>query len=257
MKVLLIGDVVGAPGCRFLKETLRGLKREHQIDLVIANGENSAVGNGILPQSAEAMLSAGVDVITSGNHVFRRFEIYNYLEDHPYVLRPANYPSCTVGNGYYVIDRGKYSICIINLLGRVYMDSLDCPFQTAKRIIEKEKCRFNIIDFHAEATGEKMALAYYLDGKASCVVGTHTHVQTADECILPGGTGYISDLGMTGPNDTILGVTPQNVIDKMVTGMPSRFVVPQSGRCKLEGVVVKLNEQTGRCVGIERIQVRE
>lgn len=137
------------------------------------------------------------------------------------------------------------------------MDSLDCPFQTAKRIIEKEKCRFNIIDFHAEATGEKMALGYYLDGKASLIVGTHTHVQTADESILPNGTGYVSDLGMTGPLDTVLGVTPQNVIDKMVTGMPTRFLVPQTGRCKLEGVVAELDEKTGLCTRIERIRLSE
>ncbi len=257
MKVLLIGDVVSAPGCRYLKDVLPSYRQKNAIDLVIANGENSAVGNGILPQSAEAMLNAGVDVITSGNHVFRRFEIYNYLEDHPYVLRPANYPAGTVGNGYYVIDRGRYSVCVISLLGRVFMDSLDCPFQTAKRIIEKEKCRFNIIDFHAEATGEKMALAYYLDGMASLIVGTHTHVQTADESILPNGTGYVSDLGMTGPLDTVLGVTPQNVIDKMVTGMPTRFLVPQTGRCKLEGVVAELDEKTGLCTRIERIRLSE
>lgn len=257
MKVLLIGDVVSAPGCRYLKDVLPSYRQKNAIDLVIANGENSAVGNGILPQSAEAMLNAGVDVITSGNHVFRRFEIYNYLEDHPYVLRPANYPAGTVGNGYYVIDRGRYSVCVISLLGRVFMDSLDCPFQTAKRIIEKEKCRFNIIDFHAEATGEKMALGYYLDGKASLIVGTHTHVQTADESILPNGTGYVSDLGMTGPLDTVLGVTPQNVIDKMVTGMPTRFLVPQTGRCKLEGVVAELDEKTGLCTRIERIRLSE
>ncbi len=257
MKVLLIGDVVSAPGCKYLQKVLHRFKRENGIDLVVVNGENSAVGNGMLPGSADALLNAGADVITSGNHVFRRFEIYDYLEDHPYVLRPANYPDKTVGNGYYVYDKGKYSVCIISLLGRVYMDSLDCPFQTARRIIEKEKCRFNIIDFHAEATGEKMALAYYLDGKASCVVGTHTHVQTADETILPGGTGYISDLGMTGPVGTILGVTPQNVVDKMTSGMPVRFTVPQNARCKMEGVIVTLDEQTGMCKEIKRIRLSE
>lgn len=257
MKVLLIGDVVGAPGCRYLSDILRGFRRKNKIDLVIVNGENSAVGNGMLPQSANALLAAGADVITSGNHVFRRWEIYDYLEEHPYVLRPANYPDKTVGNGYYVYDCGKYAVCVISLLGRVYMDSLDCPFQTAKRIIEKEKCRFNIIDFHAEATGEKMALAYYLDGKASCIVGTHTHVQTADEMILPGGTGYISDLGMTGPMDTILGVMPQNVVERMVSGMPTRFLVPSDGRCKMEGVMVELEETSGKCSKIERVRICE
>lgn len=257
MKVLLIGDVVSAPGCRYLKDVLHEFKRKNQIDLVIVNGENSAVGNGMLPQSVDALLMAGADVVTSGNHVFRRWEIYDYLEDHPYVLRPANYPASTVGNGYYIYDFGKYSVCVISLLGRVFMDSLDCPFQTAKRIIEKEKCRFNIIDFHAEATGEKLALAYYLDGKASCIVGTHTHVQTADETILPGGTGYISDLGMTGPVNTILGVSPENVVEKMISGMPVRFTVPQTGLCKMEGVIVDLNEQTGKCEKIERFRICE
>ncbi len=257
MKILLIGDVVSTPGCQYLAQQLRTVKQKNQIDLVIVNGENSAVGNGMLPQSVDALLNAGADVITSGNHVFRRWEIYDYLEDHPYVLRPANYPAGTVGNGYYIYDCGKYSVCVISLLGRVFMDNLDCPFATAKRIIEQEKCRFNIIDFHAEATGEKMALAYYLDGKASCIVGTHTHVQTADEMVLPGGTGYISDLGMTGPMDTILGVTPQNVVDKLVTGMPSRFLVPQTGRCKMEGVIADLDDQTGKCRQIERIRICE
>lgn len=257
MKVLLIGDVVGALGCRIISHVLPDFKRKNQIDLCIVNGENSAVGNGMLPQSADALLSAGADVITSGNHVFRRWEIYDYLETHPYVLRPANYPAGAAGKGYYVIDCGKYSVCVINLLGRVYLDSLDCPFAAARRIIEKERCRFNIVDFHAEATGEKMALGYYLDGRASCVVGTHTHVQTADETILPSGTGYISDLGMTGPVDSILGVTPQNIIDKMVTGMPTRFVVPNTGRCKMEGVIVTLRESDGMCTAMERFRIME
>jgi hypothetical protein len=257
MKVLLIGDVVSAPGCRYLAKVLGSFKRRNGIDLTIVNGENSAVGNGMLPQSADMLLQAGADVITSGNHVFRRREIYDYLEEHPYVLRPANYPDCRVGSGYYIYDAGPYSVCIINVLGRVYMDNIDCPFQTAKRIIEKERCRFNIVDFHAEATGEKMALGYYLDGKASLVVGTHTHVQTADEMILPNGTGYISDLGMTGPMDTILGVSPELVIERMTTGMPVRFLVPQTGRCKMEGVIAELDPATGRCVSISRVQIKE
>ncbi len=257
IRVLLIGDVVGLPGCRYLQKVLNGFKRKNGIDLTIVNGENSAVGNGILPQSAELLLQAGADVITSGNHAFRRRKIFDYMDAHPYVLRPANYPDCTVGQGYYIYDVGKYSICIINLLGRVYLESINCPFQTARAIIEREKCRFNIIDFHAEATGEKMALAYYLDGKASCIVGTHTHVQTSDETILPGGTGYISDLGMTGPQNTILGVTPENVIRRMISGMPVKFTIPQTENCKMEGAIATLDEATGICVKMERVRVSE
>ncbi|MEG2597502.1 MAG: TIGR00282 family metallophosphoesterase, partial [Oscillospiraceae bacterium] len=207
MRVFLIGDVIGQQGCDFVREKLPLFKKERQIDAVIANGENSAVGNGILPHSANFLLNSGVDVLTSGNHVFKRREIQEYMEEHPNLVRPANYPAGCYGNGYFVLDGGNWRICVINVLGQVYMDALGCPFKTCDQILKEVDADCYVVDIHAEATGEKMALGYYLDGRVSAVVGTHTHVQTSDETILPNGTGYISDLGMTGPIQSILGIT--------------------------------------------------
>ena len=183
MRVFLIGDVISQQGCDFLREKLPAFKRENQIDAVIANGENSAVGNGILPHSANFLFDSGVDVITTGNHVFKRREIQEYLDEHPNLIRPANYPEGCYGNGYYLLDGGNWRLCVINVQGQVFMDALDCPFRTCDRILSEVEADFYIIDFHAEATGEKLALGYYLDGRVSAVVGTHTHVQTADEQI--------------------------------------------------------------------------
>lgn len=251
MKVFMIGDVISQQGCDFLRKKLPSYKKENQIDVVIANGENSAVGNGILPHSADFLFDSGVDVITTGNHVFKRYEIQDYIEDHPNLIRPANYPDSCYGNGYFVLDGGAWKLCVINVLGQVYMDPLDSPFKACDRILEEVEADFYIVDFHAEATGEKMALAYYLDGRVSAVAGTHTHVQTADEQILPNGTGYISDLGMTGPIESILGITPANIVRKMTTHLPTRFVVPD-GDCKLEGVVMEFDRKFGKCTKISR-----
>ncbi len=251
MKVFVIGDVVSQQGCEFLRKKLPDFKRENEIDVVIANGENSAVGNGILPHSADFLFDSGVDVITGGNHIFKRREIHEYIDDHPNLIRPANYPDSCYGNGYFVLDGGAWKLCVINLLGQVYMDPMECPFKTCDKILEEVDADFYIVDFHAEATGEKMALGYYLDGRVSAVVGTHTHVQTADEQILPNGTGYISDLGMTGPIQSILGITPENIVRKMTTRLPTRFVVPDT-ECKMEGVVLELDKKTGKCTKIRR-----
>ncbi len=251
MRVFVIGDVISQQGCDFLREKLPAFKREQQIDAVVANGENSAVGNGILPHSANFLFDSGVDVITTGNHVFKRREIQEYLEEHPNLIRPANYPEGCYGNGYYLLDGGNWRLCVINVQGQVFMDALDCPFRTCDRILSEVKADFYLVDFHAEATGEKMALAYYLDGRVSAVVGTHTHVQTADEQILPNGTGYISDLGMTGPIHSILGINPENIIRKMTTHLPTRFTVPDTD-CKLEGVVLEFSKQSGKCNKIRR-----
>lgn len=255
MRVLLIGDVVGAPGCEFVREKLPVFKRRHQVDVVIANGENSAVGNGILPNSAGHLFDSGIDVLTGGNHSFKRREIYDYLSEHPNLLRPANFPNCPYGEGYFVLDGGSYTMLVISVLGVVYMEPLDDPFQTVDRIIRENPATYTIVDFHAEATGEKLAMGYYLDGRVSAVVGTHTHVQTADEQILEKGTAYISDLGMTGPIRSILGTSPEDVVRKMTTHLPTRFHVPE-GACKMEGALIDLDRKTGLCTHIERVQIR-
>ncbi len=255
MRVLMIGDVVSQPGCEFLRKVLPGYKKQQMIDAVICNGENSAVGNGILPHSADFLFDSGVDVITGGNHSLRRWEIQNYMEEQPCLLRPANYPDGCFGNGWYRLDLGSASLLVISLMGQVYLDPIGSPFACADRILSEVKADCTVVDFHAEATGEKMALGYYLDGRVSAVVGTHTHVQTADETILPKGTGYLSDLGMTGPIHSILGVNPDSIVRRMTTCLPTRFDIPQDSACKLEGVLLDLDKKTGRCMKIERIHL--
>ncbi|MEG0571230.1 MAG: TIGR00282 family metallophosphoesterase [Oscillospiraceae bacterium] len=253
-RVLAIGDIVSQIGCDFLRQKLPNFKSENNIDVVIANGENSAIGNGILPLSANHILDSGVDVITTGNHVFKRREIYSYLDETPQVIRPANFPTQCNGNGYYLHDKGAFQLAVINLMGVSYMDSLDSPFIVVDKLLNEIHCKNIIVDFHAEATGEKKALGYYLDGRVSAVFGTHTHVQTADEQILPKKTGFITDIGMTGPTESVLGVVPECVIERFITKMPTRFEVAKS-ECMLEGVIITLNEKTGECTSIERIRI--
>ena len=254
MRLLMIGDVVGAPGCNYVREKLPAFKRKYEIDVVVANGENSAVGNGVLPVSAGHLFDSGIDVLTGGNHSFKRREIYDYLPDHPNLLRPANYPDCPYGEGWFVLDAGSFTLLVISLLGTVYLEPLDDPFRTADKLIREHPATFTVVDFHAEATGEKMAMGYYLDGRVSAVVGTHTHVQTADEQILEKGTGYISDLGMTGPVRSILGTSPEYIVQKMTSHLPTRFHVPE-GACKLEGVILDLDKKTGLCTEIRRVRI--
>ena len=254
MRVMMFGDVVSQPGCDVLRKTLPAFNREQKVDAVICNGENSAVGNGILPHSADFLFDSGVDVITGGNHSLRRREIQDYLDEHPNLLRPANYPAGCYGNGWYKLDLGSASLLVINVLGQVYLDPLGSPFACGDRLLQQVSADFTALDCHAEATGEKMALGYYLDGRVSAVVGTHTHVQTADETILPGGTGYISDLGMTGPIRSILGVNPEAIVRRMTTCLPTRFDVPNS-QCKMAGVILDLERKTGICVKISRVQL--
>lgn len=256
MRVLCIGDVVGSNGCAFIREKLPSLKKVLCVDAVICNGENSADGNGVLPTSADSLFASGVDVITLGNHSFRRKEIYSYLDESPFIIRPVNYPQATTpGVGMCILDLGKVRLTVINLMGNAYMgEALDCPFQTIDKVLESVDTKLTVVDFHAEATGEKGALAHYLDGRVSAVFGTHTHVQTADECILPGGTGFITDVGMTGPQNSVLGVKSEIIIEKLKTKLPRRFEFSQNP-CRLNGVLFDLDNSTGKCVGVERISI--
>ncbi len=254
MNILAIGDVVGSIGCRFLRRHLPALRKIKSIDLVVANGENSADGNGLTPASVQYLLDSGVDVVTSGNHSFRRRESYELYDSCETLLRPANYPPAAPGKGYCVVDMGRIQVGVLNLMGVVYMESLESPFDAADRILAQGTPKITVVDFHAEATGEKRSFAWYLDGRVSAVFGTHTHVQTADEGVLPGGTGYLSDLGMTGPVRSVLGVKPELVIYKMRTKMPVRFDLAD-GDCCICGAVFRIDEKTGKTLSVERLQI--
>ena len=257
MKILCIGDLVGQNGCKFLREKLPDIKKEYNIDIVIANGENSAQGNGILPHSAQYLFDSGVDVITGGNHSFRRREIYDMLDENPFLLRPANYPSSAPGRGIAYIDKGRYITAVISLLGLVYMNSLDCPFRTADKLINEAKengAKIIIIDFHAEATAEKKALAFYTDSRISALFGTHTHTPTADEQILPGGAGFITDVGMTGPFLSVLGVNPEKSIEFMKSKLPVRFEYANSP-CHMDTCIFEIDEASGKCISVKRLTV--
>ncbi len=256
MKILAIGDVVGTIGCRFLRSKLPALKKQYGVDLVIANGENSADGNGITPVSADFLFSSGVDVITGGNHSFRRKESYPYYESSPYLLRPANYPEgAAPGSGSAVYDLGRTQVGIINLSGTLFLENLDDPFRYADRLIKELGTKITIVDFHAEATAEKLALGFYLDGRISALFGTHTHVQTADETILPKGTGYITDVGMTGPVNSVLGVQPELAIKKFRDKLPVRFEIA-SGECKMDCILFEADDRTGRTISVKRMEIR-
>ena len=225
MKILALGDVVGERAVGYLQSKLRAFKRSNGIDLTVINGENSAKNNGIDPTSANALLDAGADVITTGNHVYRINAFNNYLDTSDCVIRPANFPSACPGKGYTVFDMGYARVLVINVLGTVTLEPLACPFEAVERILEAEKGNYNVsvLDVHAEATSEKAAIARYFDGRINVVFGTHTHVQTNDARILPKGTGFITDLGMCGPTNSILGVKSEIIIEKLRYHMPKRF----------------------------------
>ncbi len=257
VNILFIGDIVGSPGRQALVRELHRLVDHHRVDLVVANGENSAGGFGITEETAKELFSLGIDVLTSGNHIWDKRESFSFIGREERLGRPANYPPGTVGRGSTVVrTAGGVPVGILNLEGRVFMNNLDCPFRAADQEIERlrESTPLIFVDFHAEATSEKIALGWYLDGKASAVVGTHTHVQTADERILPGGTAYITDAGMTGSFDSVIGVRKELAVERFVTQMPVRFEVAKKD-VRLNGVVIGVDPASGRALSIERISL--
>lgn len=255
MKLLFIGDIFAKPGRQVLANRLEKLKSIYKWDACIANAENAADGKGINYNIAQEIFSLGIDVITLGNHTWARKEIFNFIDSCNKIIRPSNYSRSVPGKGRIIIEKNGIKIGVINLIGRVYMDSFaECPFQTADRDISilKQQCQIIIVDFHAEATSEKIALAHYLDGRVSAVVGTHTHVQTSDEKILENKTAYITDVGMTGPADGVIGVNKTQIIQKFMTGLPVHFE-PAKGRTCLNAVVIDIDEKTGHAHDIVRI----
>lgn len=257
MRIMCIGDVVGTAGCEFMRAHLSSFKRQQGVDLVICNGENSADGNGITVRSAEHIFASGVDVITLGNHSFRRKEVFPLLDENPFIIRPANYPSSmTPGKGFCTVDMGFTTVAVINLMGQQYMDAnLDNPFAAADRLLDRIDAKIILVDFHAEATSEKRAMGFYLDGRVSAVFGTHTHVLTADAQVLEGGTGYITDIGMTGVYDSCIGVDKEIIMRRFRTMLPERFDYAK-GDCMLDCVIFDIDRKTGKCTAAQSFELR-
>jgi metallophosphoesterase (TIGR00282 family) len=257
VRCLVIGDVIGKPGRLAAYELIPELRRSHDLDVVIANGENVAAGAGLTPRLAEELLAGGIDVITSGNHIWDKREIYDYLETDRPVLRPLNYPDTAPGRGWVIhhTDAGV-EVAVINAMGRVFMNQLDSPFATLDALLDgaaEPLPPVRILDFHCEVTSEKNAMGWYLDGRVSAVVGTHTHVPTADARILPKGTAYVSDIGMTGPRDSIIGMKVETVLPRFTAHLPTRFEVA-AGPVTFNAVIIEADVATGRATGIEQIQ---
>ena len=259
LQVLAVGDVVSEHGLDFLSRRLRQVKREHGVHFTVVNGENAA-GIGVLPDQIEAMFDAGADVVTLGNHTWGKMKIIRFMEECPYLLRPANFAQRLPGQGWGVFEGpAGLRIGVLNLIGRVSMDpNVDNPFLRADQLLDQMKSRADLllVDFHAEATSEKLAMGWYLDGRVSAVWGTHTHVPTADEKILPGGTGYVTDLGMTGPARSVLGIRPADSINKFLGGIPRRYMAADGPR-KLESVLFSIDTETRRCVEVRRVDLSE
>ncbi|MGD1118135.1 MAG: TIGR00282 family metallophosphoesterase [Dehalococcoidales bacterium] len=251
MKILAIGDIIGRPGRQIVHQYLRTLRKQYKLDLIIANAENVAGGFGLTSSTAQELLDDGVNMLTSGNHIFAQKEILPFLDTDMPVLRPLNYPAGVPGRGYRVAGKAL----VVNLIGRTFMNSYDCPFRAMDKLLEelKEKPPVIIVDFHAEATSEKVAMGRYLDGRVSAVLGTHTHVGTIDARILPGGTAYVTDIGMTGPTDSIIGDDADAVIQRFLTQMPHHLSVGK-GRPELNAIIVEIDEKSGKAVSIERIR---
>src|SRR5712692_2692058 len=254
--VLCIGDVFGEPGRKAVHALLPRLRKEHEADLAIVNVENAAAGFGVTPLIARTFLEHGVDVMTSGNHLWDKKEIIEYIGKENLLLRPANFPVGTPGVGHVSVKCGPYRIAVLNLMGRVFMLPIDCPFRKADEIVPevRKETPIVLVDMHCEATSESLAMGWYLDGRVSAVVGTHRHVQTADERVLPGGTAYITDLGLTGPTDGVIGVDRDQIIQRFLNQMPVRFETAR-GPAALQGVVIVVEPDTGRATSIRRLRV--
>jgi metallophosphoesterase (TIGR00282 family) len=256
LNILFIGDIFGRPGRTLVADHLRDLIERHELGLVIANGENAAAGFGITPRLTAELLALGIDVLTSGNHIWDRREILEHFPQEPRLLRPANYVSGPGGGLFHGATRAGVEYAVLNLQGRVFMGTSDCPFRTADRALEQlpPSCKIRIVDMHAEATSEKIAMGWHLDGRATAVVGTHTHVPTADERVLPQGTAYITDVGMTGPYDSVIGIKKETILEKFLTQMPARFE-PAEGDARLSAVLIRADTESGRALSIERLML--
>jgi metallophosphoesterase (TIGR00282 family) len=254
LNVLFIGDIIGKPGLSFVEAWLPKLKEKYNTDVVIANGENAADGKGTTAEEGELLFGLGVDVITGGNHTWDRFQSQDYLKKEPRSLRPMNYPRGAHGNGYHIVRHEKANVAVISLQGRTFMASIDCPFRSAEWVISKvkEEAPIIFVDFHAEATAEKIAMSHFLDGKVSALVGTHTHVQTNDERIMPGGTGYITDVGMTGPYDGVIGMKTQAALNRFIYQTPQKYETAKED-IHLCGMFFQFDTATGKTVTIEKL----
>ena len=256
LTIMCVGDLFGEPGRRAAETLLPKLRKQYDVDFAIVNVENAAAGYGVTPQIARSVLEHGADVMTTGNHVWDRKDIIEYIVKENLLLRPANYPPGTPGTGSIVVKAGPYRVAVLNLMGRVFLPHLDCPFRKADEEIERlrRETPFIVVDMHCEATSESQAMGWYLDGRVSAVVGTHRHVQTADERLLPKGTAYITDLGLTGPTDSVIGVEPAIALQRFLTQMPNRFE-PAKGPAALHGAVIRIDPETGLGLSIERVRV--
>jgi metallophosphoesterase (TIGR00282 family) len=258
VNVLFIGDIVGQPGLDIVQMYLPSLQKKYHIDVTIVNGENVSDGKGCTEQEAKILFGLGVNVITGGNHTWDKHQSQEYLRKDSRVIRPLNYPKGSHGNGYNIVDSAKGKVAVMNLQGRAFMATIDCPFRTAEWVLTKikQETKIVVIDMHAEATAEKLALAYFLDGKVSAVIGTHTHVQTSDERILPGGTGYITDCGMTGPYESVIGMKIDAAINRFLYQTPQKYQTA-TDNVHLTGVYLKIDSETGKTTEIERIFIPE
>lgn len=259
LRILFIGDIVGEAGRMMIQKHVRGLREYGQLDVVVANGENMAGGFGMTQSTYLEVTQAGVDIVTGGNHTFDKAEGIKVLEEEPYALRPANFPSGTPGHGHVLYTNSKgQKIGILNIMGRTFMEAMDCPFRKADELLPalKEKTKVILVDFHAEATSEKAAMAWHLDGRVSFVVGTHTHVPTGDERILPGGTGFMTDAGMTGPYDSVIGVKKEIILQRFITKRGKKFEVA-SGDPWLCGVLFEVDQDTGQTLKVQKIRIEQ
>ncbi len=254
-RLLAIGDIVGPAAVKYINEKLWAFRKANRIDMVVCNAENASVGNGLDPQSADTLIESGCDALTGGNHIFRKREIRRYLESSQTLIRPANYPYGTPGFGYTIVNVDGIRVLVMNVLGTIYLEPLACPFATVERILEREKGRFDlsVLDIHAEATSEKIALGRYFDGSVNVIFGTHTHVATADTVVLPRGSGYVTDLGMSGPPDGVLGVRADIIIEKLRTKLPVKFELAE-GPTEVNGVIFELDKASGKAISVDRIK---